>query len=271
MVTGPYSPAVLRFNVLFPSQYPDGPPLVTFATDIFHPLLVPLTTYTFSTSAGDANDPVSARDEDRLPPGGFSLRDGFPEWFGRESRPERKMIELDGHGHRSSYRSSSGSTDVSIEPSDVPLNQETVSTSRSFEGIISKPVGIVDVLAYLKSTFEDPATLDRLPLEAAGNPGAWHAWRSYRGLSKGHDNAVIHGSDQRSNSAGDGPPNLPDNWNWEGVWENRVKSGIQHSLGDSVLFGQKDGRAGDKRAEMVSGRVALRFPKTDCRRYDSRR
>lgn len=270
-MTGPYSPAVLRFNVLFPSQYPDGPPFVTFATDIFHPLIVPLTTYTFSTSAGDANDTVSASDEDRLPPGGFSLRDGFPEWFSRGSRPAREMNDLNGHGHGSDYRSSSESKDAAVEPADVPLQQETVSMSRTSGEMLSKQFGIVDVLVYLKSTFENPAMLDRLPLEAAGNPGAWHAWRSYRGLSRTPDNAVIQGGDQLSNSAGSDPRNLPDNWNWEGVWENRVKSGIQQSLSDSVLFGHKDGRAGDKRVEMVSKMVALKCSKAHCHRYDFRR
>lgn len=263
-MTGPYSPAVLRFNVSFPPQYPDDPPLVTFATDIFHPLLVPLTTYTFSTSAGDANDTVSASDEDRLPPGGFSLRDGFPEWFARRNTPRRKVMDSDGHSQRSGYRTSSGSRDVSVEPADVPLDPETVSTSRPSGEIPSKPVAIVDVLAYLKSAFEDPAMLDRLPLEAAGNPGAWHAWQSHRVLSQATGRAVALDSDQRSNSAG------RDNWNWEGVWENRVKSGIQNSLSDPVLFGNKDGRPGDKRAEMVSGMAASKCSKTYGHRYDSR-
>ncbi|KAF7509960.1 hypothetical protein GJ744_007274 [Endocarpon pusillum] len=249
--TGPYCPAVLRFNVSFPSQYPDDPPLVTFATDIFHPLLVPLTTYTFSTSAGDANDTVSASDEDRLPPGGFSLRDGFPEWFARGNKAGCKVMDLDRLSQRSGYRSSSASRDVSVGPADVPLDQETVSMSRPAGEIPSQPVAIVDVLAYLQSAFEDPVMLDRLPLEAAGNPGAWHAWQSHRGLSQVPDSAVASESDRRSSTAGRGPPKLPDKWNWEGVWENRVKSGIQHSLSDPVLFGNKDGRPGDKRAEMI--------------------
>src|SRR5436190_18841862 len=84
-LSGPYASAILRFQVRFPPSYPDLPPLVTFNTDIFHPLLVPLTTYTFTTGSSDT-DTVSATDEERLPPGGFSLRHGFPHWFGRARR-----------------------------------------------------------------------------------------------------------------------------------------------------------------------------------------
>ena len=77
---GPYAPAVLRFHVSFPTDYPESPPVITFTTDIFHPLVTPLTTY--SHFAGTQNsDTRSASDEERLPPGGFSLRYGFPSWF----------------------------------------------------------------------------------------------------------------------------------------------------------------------------------------------
>ena len=70
---GPYASAILRFNIKFPPTYPELPPLITFTTDIFHPLIVPLTTYTFTT--GSSNEvPVSATDEERLSPGAFSLR-----------------------------------------------------------------------------------------------------------------------------------------------------------------------------------------------------
>jgi Ubiquitin-conjugating enzyme len=203
-VPGPYAPAVLRINIAFPTQYPDLPPLVTFATDIFHPLLVPLTTHTFSTSASDANDLFSASDGDRLPPGGFSLRDGFPGWFGT---PTQKAA--------------------------------------------ANPPTMVEVLVYMKSTFEDAKMLDNIPLEAAGNPGAWHAWRSHRGFSKAQIQTISPAEDVRSHNAGS--QTLPVNWNWEGVWESRVKIAIDNSLSDPILYGPKGGRGGDKRADMVSG------------------
>jgi len=203
-VLGPYSPAVLRINIAFPTQYPDLPPLVTFATDIFHPLLVPLTTHTFSANASDANDTFSASDGDRLPPGGFSLRDGFPRWFGT---PPQKAA--------------------------------------------ANPPTVVGVLVYMKSTFEDATILDNIPLEAAGNPGAWHAWRSYRGFSKASTQLISPIDGRRSPDAGS--QNQPVSWNWEGVWESRVKIAIENSLSDPILYGPKGGRGGDKRADMVSG------------------
>src|ERR1700749_3939206 len=42
---GPYAPSILRFQLSFLSQFPAQPPLITFSSDIFHPLLTPLTTY----------------------------------------------------------------------------------------------------------------------------------------------------------------------------------------------------------------------------------
>ena len=78
--TGPYVNAILRFRVDFPESYPQRPPVITFLSDIFHPLVTPLTTYTHTTRA-PGTETVSSADPDRLPPGGFSLRHGFPVWF----------------------------------------------------------------------------------------------------------------------------------------------------------------------------------------------
>ncbi len=89
---GPYATAVLRFQISFPDTYPNLPPLVTFSTDMFHPLITPLTTYTYTTDIQD-NGTVSATDEERLPPGGFSLRHGFPAWFGRASRSRQTSAQ----------------------------------------------------------------------------------------------------------------------------------------------------------------------------------
>jgi hypothetical protein len=102
---GPYASAILRFQIRFPTSYPDVPPVVIFTTDIFHPLLVPLTTYTFTTGSS-SEDPVSARDEERLPPGGFSLRHGFPRWFVRAQRSVTSSA--------ASSRNASGSGSISV-------------------------------------------------------------------------------------------------------------------------------------------------------------
>ena len=153
-MTGPYAPAVLRFQISFPPTYPALPPLVTFSTDVFHPLLTPLTTYTYTTGSADT-DTVSATDEERLPPGGFSLRHGFPHWFGR--------------GKRSAPNSRNGSASALASPaSPTSAHQSTLEIS------------IVRILEYIRSTFSEHSILDSLPLEAAANPGAYHAWRAYR-------------------------------------------------------------------------------------------
>ena len=218
--TGPYVPGVLRLHISFPDLYPDVPPLITFSTDIFHPLVVPLTTYTFSTGTVDAIGTVSATDDQRLPSGAFSLRHGFLEYFERTRRAGDK-----GNGSRRvSDTSEAGQSDA-----------ETVSLEGARTSQPNQNCSVVDALTYLKSSFEDPEILDDLPLEAAANPGAWHAWRSYRGLPKAPSRAMSPAQDE----AAKGPmaQKQPGDWNWEGVFEKRAKSAIEASISDAVLFG----------------------------------
>ncbi|RWA10028.1 hypothetical protein EKO27_g5088 [Xylaria grammica] len=165
---GPYAPAVLRFQISFPDSYPKLPPLVTFSTDIFHPLITPLSTYMYSTDV-QSNGTSSATDEERLPPGGFSLRHGFPT-----------------------------------------------------------------------CTFDDEDVLDTIPLDAAGNPGAWHAWRTHR-IEKGKEFESPPTLDDVTATVtpvtSPGSARKPGEWNWEGVWEERVKKGISTCLSEPVMFG----------------------------------
>lgn len=209
--SGPYAPAVLRFQISFPDNYPHSPPLITFSNDIFHPLLTPLTTYTYTGAA--ENDTFSASDEERLPPGGFSLRHGFPQWFRRT---------------KSTPRSSDGSgTGSQMEPSR------------------SSTVSIFEVLDYVRLAFTDEGFLDSLPLDAAANPGAYHAWHTHRDQASedspsgsGRSSAVHSpNSPRRSSEIPSTRARRPGEWNWEGVWEERVKKGIQTSLSEPVLFG----------------------------------
>jgi hypothetical protein len=216
---GPYAPSILRFHISFPPTYPSYPPLITFSTDIFHPLISPLTTYMYSTSAPPEGT-VSATDAERLPPGGFSLRDGFPGWFGRREGSHT-----------------------------------------------GEKTATYDVLRYIKSSFDDATVLDRVSLEAAGNPGAWHAWRCYRGKAgivfplssaEKEKNALRDGeSDDEGSVSSRGVPEgyqrlaggsstpmtsrRPGEWNWDGVWEVRVKKGTEGSLAEATLFGRETG------------------------------
>jgi hypothetical protein len=63
--------------------------------------------------------------------------------------------------------------------------------------------------------------------------------------------------------AGKGPmtQKQPGDWNWEGVFEKRVKSGIEASISDAVLFGSS--RPG------AQGNDAIRFRKLDDEQLDA--
>jgi hypothetical protein len=168
------------------------------------------------TTSAPPEGTVSATDAERLPPGGFSLREGFPEWFDRREASQTKKI--------SSY----------------------------------------EVLRYVRSTFDDSVVLDKVPLAAAGNPGAWHAWRCHRvkeGISfpseeKEKDASREGESDTESISSRGVPEGYqrlaggssapmasrrPGEWNWDGVWEVRVKKGTEGSLAEGTLFGREAG------------------------------
>ncbi|KAJ5551873.1 Ubiquitin-conjugating enzyme [Penicillium sp. DV-2018c] len=231
-----------------PRHLPRSPPLVTFATDLFHPLIVPLTTYTFSTGSASDN-PVSATDEERLPPGGFSLRHGFPHWFGRAKRSglvsgnsprnvsgtsasvastERRSsggpVKDDGGEMDMPKPSVSSATGENTDVGDSRLAQTPASDQFAEQRTV---VPVSEILDYIRSTFDDEMVLDSLPLEAAGNPGAWHAWLAHR---RGGDarRQLIRGSPQAR---------LPGDWHWEGIWARRVKSEIDNSISDPMLFG----------------------------------
>jgi Ubiquitin-conjugating enzyme len=200
---GPYAPSILRFQMSFPAQYPSLPPLITFTSDIFHPLLTPLTTYTYTNSAA-SDDTVSASDQERLPPGGISLRFGFPGWF----TPSRNSIQR--------------------------LDQAK-----------KRPVSVYQILEYIRFAFNDEACLDSIPLNAAANPGAYHAWNNYRARqasratsphshpSSKRNSGIEHLSGSNEHSRG----RRPGEWNWDGVWEDRVRRGIHSTISEQALFG----------------------------------
>ena len=91
---------------------------------------------------------------------------------------------------------------------------------------------IMLVLNYMKRSFDEDDFLDNVPLEAAGNAGAWKAWRAYRASSGVKlDEATVS-----SHYTAD-----HEEWNWDGVWEQRVRQGIDTNVSDSVLFGGASG------------------------------
>lgn len=275
---------------------------MTFTTDIFHPLLVPLTTYTFTTGSADTTDTVSATDEERLPPGGFSLRHGFPHWFGRarksatNSAASSRNVSGNSPAPNASTNAPPGKDKVgeelsesgeTLQPStpkkptrDVDPSSASTSSSPAVTNLSSgtparapsalppgsdyrprrQDVSALTLLNYIRSTFDDETILDSVPLEAAGNPGAWHAWRTYRrsvNSAGGSGEAAL----RRSSSLRKASPQarLPGEWNWEGVWVQRVQNGIEASMSDAILFGNSPRGGGDDIVRMISYPLVLFF------------
>ncbi|RHZ43967.1 putative ubiquitin-conjugating enzyme [Aspergillus thermomutatus] len=234
--SGPYASAVLRFQIRFPASYPELPPLVTFSTDVFHPLIVPLTTYTFSTGAS-TEDPVSATDEERLPPGGFSLRHGFPHWFGRARKTGRlstassRPVSANGRNadEVETTTADGPSSPSSHQPNGAEEDDNLTKDKGGSPPEARKTVPVAVLLNYIRSTFDDENVLDSLPLEAAGNPSAWHAWKAHRreNIESGTSNSK-RGSPQAR---------LPGDWHWDGIWAKRVQYEIEGSHSDQILFG----------------------------------
>jgi hypothetical protein len=259
LTVGPYAPSILRFRVSFPPSYPTLPPLVTFTTDIFHPLITPLTTYMYTTAIQDSGT-VSATDEERLPPGGFSLRHGFPAWFGRSSRkPESSTSDMSLHTPTKGLYNNELASSATSESGVTPSASQASAGSRNGNEVFGKHPSTYDVLRYVRSTFDEDRVMDAIPLEAAGNPGAWQAWRTHR-LNTGaiptipgfetttsNSNAEYEASRRENTShvalgSSKSPTFMtaarkPGEWNWDGVWEMRVKKGVEASIADAELFG----------------------------------
>lgn len=117
-----------------------------------------------------------------------------------------------------------------------------------------KGTSAYEILRYIRGAFDDEEVLDSVPLAAAGNPGAWHAWRTHRraagklagdsapvGDSQAHDGEDVRSAEGSPGSTKPaqpaGAPRQPGEWNWDGVWEDRVKKGIAASLSEPVLYG----------------------------------
>lgn len=254
ILLGPYAPAILRFEVVFPSSYPKGPPVIRFTSDIFHPLVTPLTTYTYSTSAS-SNSTISASDEECLPPGGFSLNHGFPSWV-QKPEPSVTFSNPPSGYDNGSYqellhalepRHSSLASPSRIFAQDLSSQTwrgQHHKTEKSDSRVVHN--NIVNVLEYMKESFDDAESLDKIPAGAARNPGAWKAWQAHRKQILDTSNE-IQGALQTQDSrhlrktphtvTTSRKPRHPEDWNWDGVWQERVRHGINTSISDPVLYG----------------------------------
>jgi len=101
------------------------------------------------------------------------------------------------------------------------------SSTRPLTDSYTKPTGIIEVLHYIKRSFDDEGALDTLPLDAAGNSGAWKAWRAYRKSTSQDTDILASASGSRQQ----------DEWSWDGVWEERARKGIEASIAESTLYG----------------------------------
>ncbi|KAK6438948.1 hypothetical protein LTR95_004848 [Oleoguttula sp. CCFEE 5521] len=209
---GPYTDAILKFDIAFPEDCPLSAPLITFEQDVFHPLVTPLTTYSYSSRDRDA-ETISSGDDGRLPPGGLSLREGFPEWF--------HIIGQD-------------------------LQQEDAASEATAPHVLH-------VLHYLRLIFSTPELLDEVQLAGAANPSAWHAWQAHRkravrgrtqspalqssDVSRSSDTISERSMSPRRSLQQPGGARRPGEWNWNGVWEDRVRKVIMASQSESALYG----------------------------------
>lgn len=106
---------------------------------------------------------------------------------------------------------------VTTAPTDAPTRTRT-------------SIPVLEILDYIRTSFDDETVLDCVPLEAAGNPSAWHAWKAHR--------KDIDGTDEQSSSKRDNPQaRLPGDWHWDGIWTRRVQYEIEASRSDATLFG----------------------------------
>lgn len=202
----------------------------------------------YSTDVQD-NGTVSATDAERLPPGGFSLRHGFPGWFRRSSRVQNAGSgrQSRASGQQEGLQTPHRPPPPSMSSAGTPGSKgSAVGMSPGFAETNKKEVSTYDVLRYIRSAFNDENVLDSIPLEAAGNPGAWHAWRTHRIDSGKVFDQVLSGTSSTEvasvnldapKTAGADPARRPGEWNWEGVWEERVKKAVSASLSEPVLFG----------------------------------
>jgi hypothetical protein len=97
----------------------------------------------------------------------------------------------------------------------------------------------INILKHLKEAFEDATVLDNIPFSAVGNPSAWHAWRAYRGLSTTQRRGRSPSRSQEPERSPSSPKQMSD-WNWDGVWESRVRNLIDASISEAGLFSNQN-------------------------------
>ena len=119
---------------------------------------------------------------------------------------------------------------------------------------------MIDVLRYVRSVFDSEEVLDSIPSSAAANLGAWHAWQAHRAKGRSKirppptvnlDQGATGGAEAGDTTFESLQPETNQNvseeefhgqWNWAGVWEDRVRRNIENAMADAVLYGRAEGR-----------------------------
>jgi hypothetical protein len=180
------------------------------------------------------------------------LKEGFPEWFDHDGK---------------------AGEEAGTQQGDQPTAGEAQQDSSAPAATPDSPPHVVKVLQYLRLAFSAPEIVDSVPLSSAANPSAWHAWRSYRakilGENRAHSPAALPsggdaGSDRSLSprAAQPGGARRPGEWNWSGVFEDRVRKVVASSRADGTVFGG-GGEVGDV-VSLFSPSLVVRRLMTDC-------
>ena len=141
-------------------------------------------------------------------------------------------IGVDAAGKDSPQNQNDASRPTSPSKNQGDIDREESATSAPEEKPVEirENVPVTALLNYIRSTFDDETVLDSLPLEAAGNPSAWHAWKAHR---KDSSNSAFTSSSKR----GTPQARLPGDWHWDGIWAKRVQDEVEASHSEATLFG----------------------------------
>ena len=221
--------------------------------------MTPLTTYSAGVGTS-ASGSINSDDHETLPPGGFSLRYAFPRWFQKPQEAVGSELKESANVLETPIRPNpleSGSLEpLSMDPvprSDPVMDPNQEMRTASLMILKAQDEPLYAVLHYMKDSFENERTLDALPLNAAGNSGAWHAWQAYRRQVKqclpvGSSSNIVktaRSEDRHTlksmESSPERRPRISTEWNWDGVWIGRVKKGVDASISESVLYGTSEG------------------------------
>lgn len=227
---------------MLPDQYPDTAPLITFDTEVFHPLVAGNAS---QTSTGKPARPTAEDSEysASLPTGGFSLQHGFPSWFTQQTpnqpdTPDRKKL-----GKRLTARAGFIATTKQRRPH------------------------IAEALQYLKRAFSDETLLDALNYLEVVNADALKAWLGYRslrtinkreilGAGSGTGNNWTNGTG--TNGASSSHSDSMENEKWAGIWESEVRSIVSASTLRQLLSHQSS-----KSDDIVSNYTLFYTPISD--------